>query len=139
MVAQASGLRHPVHFTVAFRGDNMTSDSRTERRPQRRNPRFNWTPYLLILPSLVYLALFFAWPMVRGLNLAVRDEGAALVLLAEPKHDSTSAGELPRGTQVDILDQQGNTIPPEALGQGNLITETWFQVRSKDTDGQPIE
>lgn len=117
----------------------MTSDARTQGRKRRRNPRFDSTPYLLILPSLVYLALFFAWPMVRGLNLAVREEGAALVLLTEPQRDSPSAGQLPRGTQVDILDQQGNPIPAEALGQGNLITETWFQVRSEDTDGQPIE
>jgi multiple sugar transport system permease protein len=117
----------------------MTSDASAQGRKPRRNPRFNWTPYLLILPSLVYLALFFAWPMVRGLNLAIREEGAALELLAEPKRASPAAGQLPRGTQVDILDQQGNPIPPEALGQGNLITETWFQVRSEDTEGQPIE
>lgn len=117
----------------------MTSDSNTQAQKQRKNARLNWAPYLLISPSLVYLALFFAWPMVRGLNLAVREEGAALVLLAEPKRDSSAAGQLPRGTQVDILDQQGNTIPPEELGQSNLITETWFQVRSEDSGGQPIE
>jgi multiple sugar transport system permease protein len=139
MVAQASGLRHPVHFTVAFRGDNMTSDSPTQQQPQRRNPRFNWTPYLLILPSLVYLALFFAWPMVRGLNMAVRDEGAALVLLGEAKQDSQSVGQLPRGTHVSILDRQGNAIPAEELAQGNLTTETWFQIRGQDNTGQAIE
>ena len=66
----------------------MTSDSRTQNRKQRRNPRFNWTPYLLILPSLIYLAVFFAWPMVRGLNLAVREDGAALELLGKAQRDS---------------------------------------------------
>src|SRR5829696_5430306 len=113
----------------------MTSDSMT----QQTKPRFNWTPYFLILPSLIYLALFFAWPMVRGLNLAVREDGAALELLGEPQRDSPSIGQLPRGTQVTILDQQGNTIPAEELQQANIITETWFQIRSQDSTGQEIE
>ena len=117
----------------------MTSDSSIPSPKQRRNPRFNWTPYLLILPSLIYLALFFAWPMVRGLNLAVREDGAALELQAEPSRNSLSAGQLPRGTQVNIRDQPGNTIPSEELQQGNVTTETWFQIRSQDTSGQPIE
>jgi multiple sugar transport system permease protein len=134
MVAQAFGLCHPVHFTSAFRGDNMTSDTPTQQRP-----RFNWTPYLLILPSLVYLALFFAWPMVRGLTMAVQDEGAALVLLGEAKQDGQSVGQLPRGTHVSILDRQGNTIPAEEVAQGNLTTETWLQIRGQDNTGQAIE
>ena len=98
----------------------MTSDLRTQRRTERRNPRFNWTPYLLILPSLVYLALFFAWPMVRGLNMAVRDEGAALVLLGEAKQDRQSVGQLPRGTNVSILDRQGNIIPSAGASSRQL-------------------
>jgi len=93
----------------------------------------------LILPSLVYLALFFAWPMVSGLNMAVRDEGAALVLLGEAKQDGQSVGQLPRGTHVSILDRQGNPVPPEELAQGNLTTETWFQIRAQDNIGQTIE
>jgi multiple sugar transport system permease protein len=117
----------------------MTSDLSTQDQKKPRNARLNWTPYLLIFPSLVYLALFFAWPMVRGLNLAVREEGAALALLQEPTRDSPTAGQLPRGTRVGILDRQGNTIPPEELQQGNLTTETWFQIRSQDAGGQPIE
>ena len=117
----------------------MTSASSKQARKQVANPRRNWTPYLLILPSLIYLALFFAWPMVSGLTLAVREEGAALALLGEPKRDSPVAGQIPRGTHVSILDQQGNTIPPEELTQENLTTETWFQIRSQDTNGQPVE
>jgi multiple sugar transport system permease protein len=108
-----------------------------ERTKSRK--RRNWAPYLLILPSLIYLALFFAWPMLRGLILAVREEGAALRLQAEAERGSAVAGTLPRGTQVEILDQQGNTIPPEELAQGNLVTETWFQVRSQDSSGQAVE
>ena len=35
----------------------------TAPAPKARK-RMNWAPYLLILPSLLYLALFFGWPMV---------------------------------------------------------------------------
>jgi len=51
----------------------MTSAS----APKSRR-KINWAPYLLILPSLLYLALFFGWPMVQGLILAIREEGALL-------------------------------------------------------------
>ena len=48
-----------------------------------RRSRIRWAPYLLILPSLVYLALFFAWPMVRAIRLAVWDENAVLTVARE--------------------------------------------------------
>ena len=82
----------------------------TAPAPKARK-RMNWAPYLLILPSLLYLALFFAWPMVQGLILAVREERALLTLRADAERNSTIAGQLPRGIQVDILGQQGNQIP----------------------------
>ena len=112
----------------------MTTASGTKSRK-----KINWAPYLLILPSLIYLALFFAWPMVQGLILAVRDDGALLTLRSQAEHNSTLAGQLPRGTQVGILGRQGNPIPQEELGQGNLLTEVWFRIRGPDTDGQIIE
>src|SRR4029453_18804689 len=31
-------------------------------------------PYWLILPTIVFLGLFFVWPMVQGFGLALRDE-----------------------------------------------------------------
>jgi len=110
----------------------------TAPAPKARK-RINWAPYLLILPSLLYLALFFAWPMVQGLILAVREEGALLSLRADAERNSTIAGQLPRGTQVDILSQQGNQIPPGEPEQGDLLTEVWFRVRGESTDGQVIE
>lgn len=106
---------------------------------KKSRKRRNWAPYLLILPSLIYLAMFFAWPMVRGLTLAVIEEGASLKLQAEAAQDSSVVGKLPRGTLVDILEEQGNTIPHEELEQGNLITETWFQVRGQDSSAQAVE
>jgi multiple sugar transport system permease protein len=110
----------------------------TASAPKARK-RINWAPYLLILPSLLYLALFFAWPMVQGLILAVREERALLSLRADAERNSTIAGQLPRGTQVDILSQQGNQIPPGEPEQGDLLTEDWFRVRGESTDGQLVE
>lgn len=112
----------------------MKATPRTKRRRKR-----NWAPYLLILPSLIYLALFFAWPMLQGLILAIREENVLLSLRAEPQRISLDAGLLPRGAQVSILERQGNLIPPEELGEVNLITETWFQIRGSDETGQTLD
>ncbi len=35
--------------------------------------RARWTPYILLLPSVVYLAVFFAVPMVQAFGLAFQD------------------------------------------------------------------
>lgn len=105
----------------------------------RRRKKIVWTPYLLILPSFVYLLLFFAYPMVRGLTLAVWENNAQLALREEADRGSAVSANIPRGTVVQIVDQQGNTIPPEELTQPGLITETWFQVRGQDAGGQEIE
>lgn len=99
----------------------------------------NWAPYILTLPSFIYLILFFGWPMIQGLILAVREEQALLTLRTEAERNSPVAGQLPRGTQVDILSQQGNQIPAGEASQGDLLTEVWFQVRAEGSDGQPIE
>src|SRR5687767_2366809 len=112
----------------------MTSASAPKSRK-----KINWAPYLLILPSLLYLALFFGWPMVQGLILAVREEGAQLSLRSEADRNSTIAGSLARGMQVSILNRQGNPIPQGETLQGDQLTELWFRVRGQDTEGQLIE
>ncbi|HJS30246.1 MAG TPA: SH3 domain-containing protein, partial [Anaerolineales bacterium] len=112
----------------------MTAESGPKKRSTRR-----WAPVLLILPSLIYLALFFAWPMMRGLVMSVWEEGAILTLRTQAQEESPPAGQLPRGAPVRILDQQANVVPPEELVPGNLITEVWFLVRGQDPDGRNIE
>src|SRR5690348_6507952 len=37
--------------------------------------RWEGLPYWLILPTVVYLAVFFAWPMIQAFELAVRLNG----------------------------------------------------------------
>ena len=98
--------------------------------------KYNWAPYLLILPSLIYLAVFFAWPMVRGLTLAVWTDEALLTLQEEATQDSDEAGTLPQGTAVTILDHQGNLVPADELDEGNLQTEIWYQVQAVGVNGQ---
>jgi multiple sugar transport system permease protein len=105
----------------------------------KNRKKINWAPYLLILPSLIYLALFFAWPMVQGLILAVREEGALLTVRAEAERNSSVIAELPRGMQVKILERQGNEFAPGEEIPGNVLTDIWFKVRGESVDGQAIE
>ena len=105
----------------------------------KNRKKINWAPYLLILPSLIYLALFFAWPMVQGLILAVREEGALLTVRAEAERNSSVIAELPRGMQVEILERQGNEFAPGEEIPGNVLTDIWFKVRGESVDGQAIE
>ena len=41
----------------------------------RRLRRWEGLPYALILPTVAYLGLFFAWPMVQAFELAFRIDG----------------------------------------------------------------
>jgi multiple sugar transport system permease protein len=41
----------------------------------RRVRRWESVPYWLVLPTLAFLGLFFAWPMIQAFDLAFREEG----------------------------------------------------------------
>lgn len=103
------------------------------------NGRRRWTPYLLLLPTVLYLAFFFLWPMVQALRLAVWSNDTVLALRDEPDRDSGSAARLPRGAQVGILQREGNPIPPEEAAGPGLLTERWFLVRGEGVDGAAVE
>jgi len=107
----------------------MDAPTRRRRRPI--------TPYLLIAPSLIFLAAFFAYPMVQGLILAVYDDEAVLPLLEEPTLSGENLGALPQGTNLDVLDEQGNVIDGEITS--DLLTEQWFLVSALDANDQTIE
>jgi multiple sugar transport system permease protein len=128
--------RSTSHATLV--GNKWANKMKATSRMKGRRKR-NWTPYLLILPSLIYLALFFAWPMVQGLILAIREEDVLLTLRVEAQQDSPLAGQLSRGTQVSILEQQGNLISSEELEETNLTTEVWFQVSGADEAGEEVK
>jgi hypothetical protein len=101
--------------------------------------RFQWAPYLLILPSLIFLAVFFAWPMFQALALSVWDSRGALTLRDEPEPGSPALQRLPMGSTVTILDRQGNFMTREEVGEAGLLTEDWYRVRGEGLDGQVVE
>jgi ABC-type sugar transport system permease subunit len=74
-----------------------------------------WAPYILILPSVIYLAIFFAWPMVQALKLAIWDSDGLLALRADASQESPIAARIPQGTAVEILGQQGNLVAEDQL------------------------
>ncbi|MDR5684262.1 MAG: sugar ABC transporter permease [Armatimonadota bacterium] len=48
---------------------------------ERAGRRVDWTPYLLVLPTAAYLAVFFVYPMAQAIWLAVSDpQSGALTL-----------------------------------------------------------
>ncbi len=120
--------------------DQKTSTEEKIREAQPRKPkRVKWTPYLLILPTIIFLALFFAYPMVRGLSLAIWDDEAFLSLHADAALDSDSTGRIRQNSPIDVLDRRANVVDAADLAeQPNLITEIWFNVSGQDPDGQPI-
>jgi len=48
--------------------------------PARRGRRRETAPYWLLAPTLLFMAIFFLWPMVQALLLAVQDSSGALSL-----------------------------------------------------------
>lgn len=101
--------------------------------------RFNWAPYILILPSLLFLAVFFAYPMVSGLILAVRDDEAFLLLQDGASLEANEAGKLRQNAPVEVLGRQGNLLDESEDEVTNLLTEQWFRVTGDDADGNAVE
>src|SRR5947207_14523734 len=55
-----------------------TSVSRTVAAPPKAKARRrSLTPYALLAPTVVFLAIFFAWPMIQALVLAFQDSSGA--------------------------------------------------------------
>jgi multiple sugar transport system permease protein len=48
--------------------------------PPARRRRREQTPYLLLAPTILFMVVFFAWPMVQALNLAFEDASGAFSL-----------------------------------------------------------
>jgi len=57
----------------------------------RPRPRVNWTPYVLVLPTFVFLGLFFIYPMVQAIWLAVTDPQSGAFTLS---HFRRMSGDL---------------------------------------------
>ncbi len=64
--------------------------------------RWEGLPYWLVLPTLAYLALFFAWPMVQAFELAFREEGVWTLAAFETMYNDLRFGEAVRSTLLLI-------------------------------------
>ena len=98
-----------------------------------------WAPYILILPTVIYLVIFFAWPMIQALRLAIWDNDGILILREDASQESQVVGRLPQGAQVDLLGQQGNLVALGELDQTNAITERWFNISGTSVDGTAVQ
>lgn len=93
------------------------------------------TPYILLLPTMLYLALFFAYPMVSSLQLALRDEVNYLRLRAEPDADADTVGTLEMQVEVPIVDRFRGE---ETLPNGRTRPIYWFKVEAEDITGAQV-
>jgi multiple sugar transport system permease protein len=69
----------------------------------QRLRRWEGLPYWLVLPTLAYLALFFAWPMVQSFELAFREEGRWTLEHVRTMTDDLRFGEALRFTLLLIV------------------------------------
>src|SRR5262245_8968298 len=95
-----------------------------------------FTPYLLLLPSLLYLLLFFAYPTVASLQLAFSRDIPLLNLRAEPKPDAPSQGVLGMQVEVAVKDR---TRVEETLPNGLKRPVYWFVVEAIDSTGKTVK
>ncbi|RPJ01488.1 MAG: sugar ABC transporter permease [Chloroflexi bacterium] len=98
--------------------------------------RWNLAPYLLILPSFIYLALFFAWPMVRSLQLAFQRDDLILHVLAEADENADSVGLLELQTEVAVLDRERRE---ELLPNGRTRPVYWYRISADNSAGETVE
>jgi len=98
--------------------------------------RWNLAPYLLILPSFIYLVLFFAWPMARSLQLAFQRDTQILPVHATAEEDSEEIGYLPMQTEVAILERERRE---EELPSGRTRPIYWYRVSGPNDQGETVE
>lgn len=94
-------------------------------------------PYLLIAPAIVYLALFFAYPMYEGLMLAVYDDDALLPVRDTPTLAGREVAKLPQGEALRVLDRQSQEMSGGEATE--LLTEQWFRVRAEGATGAAVQ
>jgi multiple sugar transport system permease protein len=98
--------------------------------------KIGWLPYILLLPSILYLLFFFMFPMVQSLRLAFMREGQYLNLRVAPEDEAAPTGAIALQTEVRVLDRvQGE----EVLPNGRTRPIFWFLVEAEDEAGETVE
>jgi multiple sugar transport system permease protein len=98
--------------------------------------RNRWLPYILLLPSLLYLGIFFLYPMVQSFQLALTREGQFLNLRAEPMAEAASTGVVPLQTVLTVIERSEES---ETLPNGQQRPVFWFRVQAVDEAGETVE
>ncbi|MCC7450044.1 MAG: ABC transporter permease subunit [Anaerolineae bacterium] len=98
--------------------------------------KIKWTPYLLLLPSLLYLALFFAYPIVQAFQLAFTKNVDFLSVRAEADPNAAVTGSLAMQTVVNVVDR---TRQEETLPNGVKRPIYWFKIEAQDPSGKPVQ
>ncbi len=101
-----------------------------------RLKKVNWAPYLLLLPSTIYLIIFFAWPMYSAMRLAVVGGGQQLTSIhVAPGEDTDIEGYMTLQTKAAITEI--DTIEEE-LPNGRTRNTYWYKLDGLDVDGNNI-
>jgi multiple sugar transport system permease protein len=96
----------------------------------------NLSPYLLVLPTILYLALFFAYPMVRSLTLALSGEAEYLNIYEEADPTSAVVATMAMQTEVAITDRIQSE---ETLANGRTRPSYWFKIEGQDLNGNLVD
>lgn len=102
---------------------------------QSKARKWRLTPYLLLLPAILYLALFFAYPMLEAFRLAFSKSVSYLALRAEPSPVAAETGRLALQTVVTVRERVQRT---ETLPNGVQRSVYWFKVEAPDPDGNTV-
>ena len=98
--------------------------------------RSKWLPYILLAPSLIYLAVFFLYPMVQSFQLAFTREGQFLNLRAEPDLEAAATGTVNLQSMLNVVDR---TETEETLPNGQKRPIFWFNVQGTDEAGSTVQ
>jgi multiple sugar transport system permease protein len=97
--------------------------------------RQKFLPYLLLLPSLIYLALFFAYPMYQSFLLAFQRDVQFLNLRSEARSDASVTGTLAMQSIITVTDRIRSE---ETLANGTRRPIYWFNVEATDVKGSTV-
>ncbi|MBX3062168.1 MAG: sugar ABC transporter permease [Anaerolineae bacterium] len=92
-------------------------------------------PYLLLLPSMIYLALFFAYPMIESFQLAFMRDVQFLNLRAEARDDAAVTGTVAMQSNLAITDR---ARLEETLSNGVKRPTYWFNVQAQGINGDTV-
>ena len=79
-------------------------EAREGRSVAQRLRQVRWTPYLLLMPSTLFLLVFFAWPMFQAVGLGFRaDDGGWTLEHVNRMTNDVAFGDAVRNTLIIVV------------------------------------